>query len=115
MYVEEIVMMPKTGERSIFSRVSAAVPPAGGARGDAVLPKPVLRRLLPLVLGLLIALTGGFGALLWWSHQGRLQKTFAQDLSDVPRDIRMLLDQQAAGLATALHPITGCAEMQKAL
>ncbi|MCX7019004.1 MAG: response regulator [Candidatus Sumerlaeota bacterium] len=94
--------------------IAAAAAFAGARRVDAA-PKPVLRRLLPLLTAMLILLLAGAGALLWLQYQQRIAENVASLVSDVRRDLRNALDQQALGLAMAVQPIAADAAAQKAL
>jgi len=78
-------------------------------------PKPVLRRLLPSLAIMVLLLMAGEGALLWQQQRQRLAETSAAQIATVSRELRMDLDNQAAGLAAALQPIAADADVQKAL
>jgi hypothetical protein len=78
-------------------------------------PKPVLRRLLPPLTAMVIVLIAGAGMLLWQQHQQRLAGEIAADIHDASGDLRVALDQQAVGLATALQLIAADPGVQKAL
>ncbi len=90
---------------------SACVTPR---RADAS-PKPVLRRLLPPLMALVILLTAGAGALLWRQHQHQMAMGIADLASDVSGYLHAALDQQASGLAVALSHIANDAGVKKAL
>ena len=80
-----------------------------------VSPKPVLRRLFPPLMALVILLTTGSGALLWRQHQHQLATGIADLASDVSGYLHAALDQQASGLAVALSHIANDAGVKKAL
>jgi two-component system, sensor histidine kinase and response regulator len=85
------------------------------ARGFDPCPKPVLRRLLPPLAFMVVVMTIGAGALLWQQYRQRLEEDLAGFASDVKRQIRISLEQQALGLAAALQPITADAGVKQAL
>jgi len=78
-------------------------------------PKPVLRRLLPPLTAMVILLMAGAGALLWQQHRQRLAADIAAQIATVSRELRVDLDNQAAGLAAAAQSIAADATVQKAL
>jgi PAS domain S-box-containing protein len=77
-------------------------------------PKPVLRRLLPPLVAMVILLMAGAGALLWQQQSQRLAADIAAQIATASRELRVDLDNQAAGLAAAAH-IAADATVQKAL
>jgi PAS domain S-box-containing protein len=78
-------------------------------------PKPILKSLFPPLAAIVILLVAGTGALLWNQHRQHLAGDLATLTSDVSGDLHVVLNQQAAGLAAALQPITTDATVQKAL
>ncbi len=88
---------------------------AGVTSHDDGPPKPVVQRLLPSLVIIVVVLMAGSGALLWHKHQKRLGETIASNASAVSRQLQMGLDQQAKGLAAAGHVIAADRTVQKAL
>ena len=78
-------------------------------------PKPVMRRLLPPLMALVILITAGAGALLWQQHQHQLAAGVANLATDVSGYLHAALEQQASGLAAALSPIASDSGVKKAL
>ena len=78
-------------------------------------PKPVMRRLLPPLAAMVLLMTSGAVALLYQQHRQRLAVEIATDISDVSYNLRVAMDQQAAGLAAIAQPIAANPGMQKAL
>jgi PAS domain S-box-containing protein len=87
---------------------------AATRRVDAA-PKLVLRRLFPPLAVLLILLMAGVGALFWQQLRQRLAEDIKRQVSDVSGDFRMVLDQQASGLAAVLQLIAADTGVQQAL
>jgi PAS domain S-box-containing protein len=78
-------------------------------------PRPVRRRLaLPLAV-MVVTMTGGAGGLLWLQHRQHLAVAAEGQVGDVTRDLLMLLDQQAYGLAMAALPVTLDEQVRKSL
>jgi PAS domain S-box-containing protein len=85
------------------------------ARPVNAAPKPLLRHLLPplaLVIFLFMVVAGW---LLWQQHRRQLDADIAADSSDAAGDLRVALDQQSAGLAATLQPITADPGLPQAL
>ena len=78
-------------------------------------PVPILRRLLPSLATMMLLLMASGGALLWQQHRQELTRTIEADMADVASDLRMALDQQAAGLAATTQPIAADPGVHKAL
>jgi len=87
---------------------------AAARRTDAS-PKPVLRRLLPPLTAIVILLMVGAGMLLWQQQRKRLAEDISHRIFKVSDDLRIVLDEQAAGLAMALQPIAADPGVQTAL
>ena len=85
-----------------------------GRRVDAS-PKPLLRRLLPPLAAMVVLLTVGAAALLWQQHQRQLDATVANGAAELAGDLRVILEQQALGLATAGQLIAADATVRQAL
>jgi PAS domain S-box-containing protein len=83
-------------------------------RVDAA-PKPVMRRLLPSLVLMVILLMAGAGAILWQQHQQQLTKIVAAQIATISRELQADLDNQASGLAAAVQPIAAAATTRKAL
>jgi len=78
-------------------------------------PKPVLRRLLPPLAVLLILLMAGVGALFWQQQRQRLAEDIKKQVSEVSGFLRIVLDQQASGLAAVLQLIAADTGVHQAL
>jgi len=66
-------------------------------------PRPVLRRLLPTMVILLVQLFVLAGALLWHQHRERLAERTALVANEAHRDLHEALAQQARGLTAKLR------------
>jgi hypothetical protein len=84
--------------------IGAAVAVGASRRVDAS-PKPVLRRLLPSLGGMVILLMAGAAALLWHQHRHQMADEVAADTADVVGDLRGALAEQSSSLAAILRPI----------
>ena len=80
-----------------------------------VAPKQVLRRLLPSLTGVMLLLLAGAFALLWWQQHRQMDSDNAAELSDVSFVLRIVLEQQATGLAAVAQPIAADPGVQQAL
>jgi PAS domain S-box-containing protein len=90
--------------------------PRDGRRGRApASPKPVSRRLLLPLAGMVALPLLGAGALLWQQHRQRLDGEIAADVYDALGDLRVALDQQADSLTAYALPIAADVAVQKAL
>ncbi|MFZ4535289.1 diguanylate cyclase domain-containing protein [Propionivibrio sp.] len=78
-------------------------------------PKPLLRRLLLPLMAMVLLMMLGAGALLWQQQRQRLASEIAAQTAMVRRELRVDLDNQAAGLSMALQPIAADATVQAAL
>ena len=78
-------------------------------------PKPVLRRLMPPLAVIVILLMVGGGWLIYREHELMLSKETANDKAEVAADLRIVLEQQAAGLAAAAQSIAVSPGVQEAL
>jgi diguanylate cyclase (GGDEF)-like protein/PAS domain S-box-containing protein len=67
--------------------------------------RPILRRLLPALVALLILLGIGVTSLLWRQHQANMDQRTATANAELTLDFQAALAFQAAGMATALQPI----------
>ncbi len=79
---------------------------------NMTVPKPVLRRMLPLVTGALLMLIAGAGAVLWLQHRHAQAVEIANRIKDVQLDLQFDLANHAADLRIALQfvaadPATG--------
>jgi PAS domain S-box-containing protein len=92
--------------------VAAALAYARRADASAT---PVLRRLLPPLAAMLILLMLGAGALLWQQQRQRQAEETAAQMATTTRELRLDLDNQAAGMAAALQPIAANPGVQQAL
>jgi len=91
---------------------AAACAASHGARAS---PKPVLRRLLLPLTGLVVLPTVMAGALLWQQHRAQLSDIAVHQSNEVAQDLKQALDQQADGLTMAVQPIAADAGVQRAL
>jgi signal transduction histidine kinase/CheY-like chemotaxis protein/HPt (histidine-containing phosphotransfer) domain-containing protein len=80
-----------------------------------VVPKPVMRHLLFPLSVLLILVLSGAGVSLYQQHRHQLADAVNADIKDVSGDLRVALDQEAVGMASALPLIAADALTQKAL
>lgn len=80
-----------------------------------VSPKPVLRRLLPPLVAMVLLLILGTGIFEWYQYQRQHAATIAGHLSEISGDLNAALESSAAGLATALQPIVADERMRSAL
>jgi len=78
-------------------------------------PKPVMRRLLPFLAVMLLALVVSSALLLWRQHYNRVIGSTALVSGAVARDLKTVLGQQVRGLAMAAQPIAGDARVREAL
>jgi len=78
-------------------------------------PKPVLRRLLLPLAVLLILLMAVEGALFWQQQRQRLAEDIKRQVSEVSGYLRIVLDQQASGLAAVLQVIAADTGIPQAL
>jgi signal transduction histidine kinase/CheY-like chemotaxis protein len=78
-------------------------------------PKPVLRRLLPPLVAMVLFLIVGAGVFVWYQHQRQQAAVIAGKLSEISGDLSSALARDTAGLATALQPIAADAPMRAAL
>jgi PAS domain S-box-containing protein len=78
-------------------------------------PKPVVRRLLPFLSILFLALFSGAVGLLWHQHHARLVGRTALVSSEVLQGFKDILEQQARGLAMAAQPIAMDSRVREAL
>lgn len=83
-------------------------------RGSAS-PKPVMRRLLPFLTVMLLTLVAGSTLLLWRQHYNRLIGRTALIGSEVARDLKTALEQQAHGMAMATQTIALDSRVRDAL
>lgn len=75
----------------------------------------LVRRLLPSLALLILLPLLALGVLLWQQHQQRLDDLIAEDLDELDTDLRMILDLQGAGLATAVAPFAADPAVRTAL
>ena len=78
-------------------------------------PKQILSRLFPSLAGVMILLLAGAFALLWWQQHRQFDSDNADKLSEGSFVLRIVLEQQAAGLAAAAQPIAADPCVQQAL
>ena len=81
----------------------------------SVSPKPVMRRLLPFLAVMLLALVLGSALLLWRQHYNRVIGRTALVSGTVAQNLKTMLEQQARGLAMAAKPIALDARVREAL
>lgn len=77
-----------------------------------IVPRPLLRWMLPLVTGALLMLIAGAGAVLWLQHRHAQETEIARRIEDVRLDLQFDLANHAADLRIALQfiaadPATG--------
>ena len=75
---------------------------------------PIMARLMVPLAALVMVLAIGAGVLLW-QHNQRVAENLSTTTAEVYRDLYISLDQQARGLAAALHLIVADARVQRAL
>jgi PAS domain S-box-containing protein len=78
-------------------------------------PDLVLRRLTLPLTTVVILLIGSACLLLWKQHQNQMTMSIGNISADISGDLKMALDQQAFGLASALPPITENPSVKKAV
>jgi PAS domain S-box-containing protein len=78
-------------------------------------PKPILWRLLPPLMFMIILLTAGGWLLIWQEHRQGLALEISEDILDVSSGLPVILDQQASVLAAVEQPIAADPGVQKAL
>ena len=78
-------------------------------------PRPVLRRLSPPLVAVVVVMMIGAGALLWQQHRQRLAEIIAERISRASSDLRVALDQQAADLTEVAQSIAADDAVRKAL
>lgn len=78
-------------------------------------PKPVLRRLLPPLVAMVLLLAVGANVFVWYQYQRQQAAAIAGKLSEISGDLSAALQKDAAGLATALQPIVADERMHTAL
>ncbi|NLW85328.1 MAG: response regulator [Planctomycetes bacterium] len=78
-------------------------------------PKPVLRRLLPYLTGMVVILTACAGMLLWKQHRDRLRDELADRTLEVERGFHMAIRQQAHGLTIAAQAVSADVQIHNAV
>jgi len=78
-------------------------------------PRPVLRRLLPSLSAMVVLLFVGAGLLLWRQHRQQMAGEITIDMAHVADELHAVLEQQSAGLAATLLPITADAAVRQSL
>jgi PAS domain S-box-containing protein len=78
-------------------------------------PRPVLWRLFPPVAAMALLLVIGAGGMMWQQQTQRLNDEMARRMREVTSDLKMAMELQADGLATALRPIAADTGVQTGL
>jgi PAS domain S-box-containing protein len=84
-------------------------------RGVDASPKPVIRRLLPPLIVILLFLSLGTVGFEWYQYHRQHAAIITEKLSELSGDLNSALERDAAGLATALQPIVADKRMRTAL
>ena len=85
------------------------------AKQGSAKPNPVMRRLLPFLAVMLLALVVGSALLLWRQHYNRVIERTALVTDTVARDLKTVLKHQANDLIMATEPIALDARVREAL
>ena len=94
--------------------IIAATAWASARRVDAS-PKPVMWRLLPPLVAMVILMLAGAGAIVYQQQKHQLDREIAANISDVAGDLSVTLKQQATGLAATAQTIAADPTAQMAL
>ncbi len=76
---------------------------------------PLVRSLLPSLAVLVILPFCAAMALLWFQHQQRMRALITEDVTEIRKDLELILSLEATGLDSAMQPIAADAGVQKAL
>jgi len=98
----------------ILLMITVAAAAASTRLGDSR-PRPLMRRLLPSLAGMVVVLVVGAGALLVYQHERSTAVESGRISSCVLTDLRMALEQQALGLTAALQPILADPDVRSSL
>ncbi len=99
----------------IFVLLIFAAAGRSGARRPNLAQKQILWRLLPSLAAIVLLLLAGAGGLLYKQHRQFMSAELANQLKVVKSELLVDLDNQAAGLATALQLIAADPRVQRAL
>ena len=80
-----------------------------------VSPKPVLRRLLPPLVVMILLLILGTGIFEWYQYRQHHATTIADKLLEIKGDLNAALESRSSGMTTALQPIVADERMRSAL
>lgn len=100
-----IILLMMTG---LFTTILAS-------RQVSASPKPVMRRLLPFLAVMLLALIAGSAFLLWRQHYNRVIERTAFVRSAVAQNFKTALEQQTDGLSMTAQSIASAPRMREAL
>lgn len=78
-------------------------------------PNPVLKRLMPSFVAMLLVLILGTGIFEWYQHKQYHAKRIAGKLSEITNDLNIALKSDAAGMAIAIQTIVADKRVHKAL
>ncbi|OFW83650.1 MAG: hypothetical protein A2018_04310 [Alphaproteobacteria bacterium GWF2_58_20] len=78
-------------------------------------PQPVLRRLLPPLMAIVVLVLTGTGALLWKQHQEHINYNVTAKVEEKISNLHFSLDQQAGDMIAVTGPMAANALVQKAL
>ncbi len=93
----------------------AVIAVMAAARRAPASPKPVLRRLLPSLVAMMVLLVAGAGALLWQQHRAHLESATADKHAAIANSLHTAMDHQASGLTAAVQLIAADERVRQAL
>ncbi len=84
-------------------------------RGITPSPRPVLKRLLPHMAGMVLIVASGTGGILWHQHRQRLTEDILARTMETDRELRMALEHQSFGLGIWAEAISTDESVRKSL
>lgn len=78
-------------------------------------PKPVLRRLMPYLAGMVVVIIAGTSGVIWKQHRTRLSDDIIRQAADTGGQIQMAMHHQAYGIGVAGQSIAANPTVQQAV